>query len=192
MKNKVTVIEKGLYKHPQLAEMISVKEYMFVLSRGKKCLAQRFCNDSDFTVNSMQFTLIEFDDAKNVIQKRKFNYDGISVKPGATYVPKRQIVLSDGCVDYRIVLNRITSGRYHYHVKGNDYLLYFDQSTPKTTPSTIKSVSVSKTYGRRFTKTAALAIFSVALMTAVFAISVIVNEYLYFNPINFDFSNLLG
>ena len=189
MKNNAVIIEKGVYKHPQPTDLICVKEYMFVLSNNKKCLAQRFINNSDFAVNSMKFTLIEYDEEKNVIQKRKFNYDSINVKPGEIYVPKRHIVLSDACVDYSIVMNRISSGPYHYMIKGNDYLLYYKTKSVKYN-STFNSVSITKTYKRSTVSTVALAILSILFMIGICGASVAINEYFYYNPI--DFTGLFG
>ena len=65
------LISKGEYKHYQIDNFISVKQYMFLRSNGKKCLTLRYKNDLGYKVNGFKFLLIQIDVNGNVIAKKK-------------------------------------------------------------------------------------------------------------------------
>jgi hypothetical protein len=165
---------------------------MIVIVNNKKCLAQRFANEMGYTVNSIVFSLIELDDMGNVINKRRISYEGLSIKPGALYVPKKHIVLMNECVDYRIIFHKVTSGNYQYIVKGDDLAIYYKPEVSKAQPSifTNDSISCERLYKSNTSKRVVFSAFSVLMMAIIFAITILVTDVLKSRTDEFSESNI--
>lgn len=110
-------ISKGFYRYAQISDFISVKNYIYLRQNGKKCLLLRFSNDSDFSVDSMSFALIQLDAKGGVISQSNVNYEKMKLKSGATYVSDSALAVDEYCSDFKIVILQVRSGEYIYTVK---------------------------------------------------------------------------
>ena len=126
-------IAKGFYQYSQLNGFISVKNYIFTRINNKKCLLVRFSNDMGYAVNSMSFTVVQFNGAGKVIAKKKITYDGINFGAGTTYVAQNGIAVAEECRDFKIYFNCVRSGKYKYVVKNGEIIVLYDNNSPKQT-----------------------------------------------------------
>ena len=118
-------ISKGLYHYSQLDSFISVKDYLFVRSDNRKCLLLRFSNDSDFTADSMEYTIVQLDSAGNLLGKTKVFRENMNFAPGSTYTADDGIVVQEYCNDFKILFTRVTSGCYQYTVKRGKVITHY-------------------------------------------------------------------
>ena len=110
------LISKSEYSAPQVGNFILAKQYMLYRYQGRKCLLIRFANESEFTVDSFEFTLIQLDSKGAIIGEVKSSCDNLHFEPGTMYAMDKGIVVDDRCVDCRIQLTSAISGKYLYRV----------------------------------------------------------------------------
>lgn len=142
-------IAKGFYQYSQLNSFISVKNYIFTRVNNKKCLLVRFSNDMEYAVNSMSFTVVQFNGSGKIIAKKNIVYDNINFDAGTTYVSQDGIIVAEECRDFKIYFNCVKSGKYQYVVKNGEIIVLYDNKSPKTTrksrtKSSHSNVSVKK------------------------------------------------
>ncbi len=123
IRDKITA--KGIYKHPQAEDFISVKQYMFVYRDGVKYLVLRCSNDTETALTSMKFVLTELDSDGAVLDTRKITYKDINADAGATFAPSRGIPVSDECVDFKIRFVRAVADKYVYKASGKRAYAYY-------------------------------------------------------------------
>ena len=119
------LISKGEYKHYQIDNFISVKQYMFLRSNGKKCLTLRYKNDLGYKVNGFKFLLIQIDVNGNVIAKKKIKINNIGFYKGATYTCNKGIIVDEKCVDFKVQMLCVYSDRYRYKLKNDKVAIYY-------------------------------------------------------------------
>lgn len=110
-------ISKGFYQYSQVNNFITVKNYMFLREKGKKCLLIRFVNDSDFKVDSMEYTVVQLGAGGQVIDNIRVECKKMNLAPGEMYVSNESIVVDDYCSDFKVVFSRVCSGNYVYTVR---------------------------------------------------------------------------
>ncbi len=110
-------ITKCQYRYSQINNFISVKDLMFVRENGINHLLIRFCNFSDFTVNSLVFTIIELDTSGKVLGKLKVREDSLDILPGNTYAPLAGFKVHADCCDCKIIIRQAESGNYLYRLQ---------------------------------------------------------------------------
>ena len=118
-------VSKGFYQYSQINHFVSVKNFMFVRSKEQNCLLIRFSNYSDFTVNSMVFTVVQLDSAGTVLGKCKVVRDGLSFAPGTTYTSEEGIVVDERCSDFKLIFSEVCSGNYVYLVQKGKAEAYY-------------------------------------------------------------------
>ena len=123
VRDKITA--KGIYKHPQAEDFISVKQYMFVYRDGVKHLVLRCSNDTETALTSMKFILTELDPNGAVLNTRQITYNKINADAGATFAPSGGIQVSDECVDFKIRFVRATADKYIYKSSGKRAYAYY-------------------------------------------------------------------
>lgn len=144
-------ISKGFYKYPQISDFVSVKEFIFVRVRGKKCLMLRFSNELGYVVNEMSFTLVQLDAAGNVLEKTKVDYSNLSFVPGTVYVTSEAVIVNEYCTDFRIQFTTLISENYKYTVRNGRYTIEYikedaaiTEGGKRTAPITEYTVSPRK------------------------------------------------
>lgn len=115
-------ISKGFYLHKQPSELISVQNYIYVRSEGKKCLLLRLSNDLGYTVDEIDLTVIQLDASGKIVAKSRVKYSQMKLGAGETFVTERGIVVDEFCTDFRVVFSSVKSGRYKYTVRGGNIL----------------------------------------------------------------------
>ena len=123
-------IAKGFYTHSQIDQFICVKDYFFTQKGDQKYLLLRFANSSDFTANSMAFTLIQLDCNGAVLEKTPIEYYGLNFISGSTHVPQEGIPINEFCTDFKVQFSLVTSGHYAYQVNGSQVTVRY---TPTNT-----------------------------------------------------------
>lgn len=123
VRDKITA--KGIYKHSQAEDFISVKQYMFVYRDGVKHLVLRCSNDTETALTSMKFVLTELDSNGAVLNTRTITYKDISADAGATFAPSCGIPVSDECVDFKIRFVRAVASKYVYKSSGKRAYAYY-------------------------------------------------------------------
>ncbi|MBE6547579.1 MAG: hypothetical protein E7667_01690 [Ruminococcaceae bacterium] len=114
------IITKGHYEHSQIKGLVSVKQYIFARVKGKKCLILRFCNETDFKVNAINFVVLQLNAAGEIIDRTPVQYKDIVLLPGGVMSMNDGIVVSEKCADFKVQLISVQSGQYEYRVKDGD------------------------------------------------------------------------
>jgi hypothetical protein len=149
------IISKGVYGFSQINNFIAVKNYIFFNKDDKTCLALRLSNETEFTFDSVEFSVIQIDAGGNVIGKSEVEYSGMAFEPGALYSSENAILVDSRCVDFKVQFKKAYSGYYKYVVKNRKVIIYYDrkkaESAKFTHDSLAQSADVSvrkKAYGR--------------------------------------------
>lgn len=119
------IISKGEYRHYQIDDFVSVKQYIFLRAEEKKCLTLRFTNSLGCKVNAFKFLLIQIDIQGNVIGKKKIKINNIIFEDGSDYTSNKGIVVDEKCVDFKIQMLCVYSERYRYKLKSNKVAIYY-------------------------------------------------------------------
>ena len=90
-------------------------------------MLQRFYNETASTLSDVEFDLIELDINGKVIQRRSFDYHGLTVRPGEWFSIPQGIVVSSDCVDFKFARLSAVSGRFVYRVKRGNIQTYYDR-----------------------------------------------------------------
>ena len=117
------LISKSEYSYPQVNGFIAVKQYMFYRYQGKKCLMVRFANETEYTMESLVFNLIQVDSKGGILSEKEYSCDDLKFEPRDIYAMEKGIVVEDRCVDIRIQVVCAISGKYQYTVNDEGNLL---------------------------------------------------------------------
>jgi len=126
MQTDAQMLSKGFYQYAQLNRFVTVKNYIFLRENGKKCLLLRFYNDMDYTVDRMEFTVVQMDAAGKVLERTPVVCKKLKFWSGSTYTMKDAIIVQELCNDFKIVFDEVRSDRYTYYVKDGKPVAYFD------------------------------------------------------------------
>ena len=119
------IISKGEYRHYQIDNFVSVKQYIILRTAEKKCLTLRFTNSLGCRVNAFKFLLIQMDIQGKIIGKKKIKFNDISLENGRDYTSHKGIILDEKCVDFKIQMLCVYSDRYRYKLKNNKIATYY-------------------------------------------------------------------
>ena len=122
-------ITKCRYRYSQINNFVSVKDFMFVKENGYNHLLIRFCNFSDYEINSIAFTIIQLDASGKVLGDLKCRNDNVNILPGDTYAPAVGFIVSEDCCDCKIIIRSVESGKFIYRVRQNKILTYYRKPT---------------------------------------------------------------
>lgn len=122
-------ITKCHYRYSQINNFVSVKDFMFVKENGYNHLLIRFCNFSDYEINSITFTIIQLDASGKVLGDLKCRNDNVNILPGDTYAPDVGFIVSEDCCDCKIIIPSVESGKFIYRVRKNKILTYYRKPT---------------------------------------------------------------
>ena len=128
--------DKGLYHHPQVSGFVSLKQYMIIENKGKKCLLLRFLNELKIPVNAIEFKLTQLDINGESLSSANVKAESMSMAPGSTYAMKTGIVLSDKCVDFKVTVISAYSSGYKYVLRNGTPMPTYDlkRRKPKNAP----------------------------------------------------------
>ena len=152
------IISKGDYRHYQIENYVSVKQYIILRTEDKKCLTLRFTNSLGCNVDAFKFLLIQMDIQGNVIGRKKIKFEDIFFENGRDYTSCKGIILDEKCADFKIQMLCVYSDKYRYKQKNNKIATYYvphkkweyeDDSTHKDKVK-VKSKTRLKTPSVRF------------------------------------------
>ena len=152
------IISKGEYRHYQVDNFVSVKQFIFLRTEEKKCLTLRFTNSLGCKVDAFKFLLVQMDIQGNVIGRKKIKFDDIFLENGKDYTSSKGIIVDEKCADFKIQMLCVYSDRYRYKLKNNKIATYYvphrkwqyeDDSTHKDTVK-VRSKTKFKTPSVRF------------------------------------------
>ncbi len=186
---KIKWYDKGLYHHPQAAGFVSLKQYMIVENKGKKCLMLRFFNEMQVPVGAIEFKLVQLDLHGNFLSSDTVKVDSMKMAPGATHAMKSGIVLSEKCVDFTVTVLSAQSNGYKYVLRRGIPMPTYDfrrsagKNTPKESPRSV--TSKISTRGR-----IAASLLSVGIITATVILIIFLSIRNFGNFTAQDFESL--
>jgi len=176
------IITKGVYGFSQISDFISVKDYIFMNSEDKFCLAVRFSNETEYAFDSMTFSIIQLDANGKVLGKTRVEYTDMDFMPGSTYAADRGIVVDSKCVDFKIQFYEAYSSYYRYLVRNRRVIVYYDRKkaerfiTQQNKTQAAPSLTVKKKeYGKA--RLSAFIAFLALLIAAGFNIYYMYSQY---------------
>ena len=125
MKDNKAIIAKGLYHYAQTEGAVTVKEYIIEEKDGKRCLFLRCQNEIDATVDRVELLITEKDSLGRTLGRKKLREKGFSVKAGECFSLPRGIVVSPGCVDFKVSFIEAGSGYYTYRERNRRVGVYY-------------------------------------------------------------------
>ena len=114
-------IAKGNYRHSQIGNFVSVKDYIFLRKKGVKYLLLRFSNELGYTVDAMSYMVFQYDADGNLLERLSVGHSDIKLKPLCTYATGEPLAVEEKCVDFKIICLEVHSGKYRYLV--NDQIV---------------------------------------------------------------------
>ena len=175
MRSEHQYISKGVYKHSQISNFVSVKNYMFIRQHGKKCLLIRFSNEMEHSFESLEYTIVQLDSAGKVLGSSEIKYTKLKVFPGENFTTPKAVAVDEYCSDFRIFFKEVHSNRYKYRVKDGTVTAYYvpeKQPIIGRTSNKIDDIDFS-VERRRFGKPKLAGFFALIVLLALIAISVI-------------------
>lgn len=129
MKLSEQVISKGSYDHSSPGAPVEVLQYIFVRQRGRKCLLLRFRNNSEFTINRIEYQIVQLGEKGKEISRTKLKTPPLNEVPGSVFTLSDAIVVNEQCVDFRINLIFLKAGDYEYKFSGDDFFVSYSQAS---------------------------------------------------------------
>ena len=123
-KNKSLI--KGVYEHYQLSGYFTVKQYIVVTEKGKRCLLLRFENELKTVVNAVEFLVKQLDDNGNTVGNTRITYKDLFVAPGQLYCSQKGIIIDKNCVDFVIQMTYVISDKTKYMYKKGLVTAHYD------------------------------------------------------------------
>lgn len=120
------LIAKGNYRHSQIGNFVSVKNYIFLREKGVKRLLLRFSNELGYTVNGMSYSVFQYDAEGNLLGRLQVRHDGIQLEPLGTYATETPLAVDEKCADFKIVFSEVRSGQYRYRVADQRVSVFYE------------------------------------------------------------------
>ena len=120
MKVKVSHVTKVVYRYPQPAGFVSVKEFVFARNNDIKCLLIRFSNDTSFRIDRLEYTVTQIDDKGEMIGKTKQIKSGLSLEYGCVFTTPDGVIVDENCSDIIVEMESICSGKVKYRFENGE------------------------------------------------------------------------
>lgn len=105
---------------------MSLKQYMIVDEKGKRCLLLRFLNELNSDINAMEFRLVQLNSAGEVLDSSHVTVPDMRARAKNTYSLKKGIVLKEHCVDFRVTVLWVMSQGYKYVLRHSQMIPEYD------------------------------------------------------------------
>ena len=135
MKLSEQIIKKGTYSYSAPTDPVIVQKYIIIRQRGKKCLLLRFKNNSEFTVNRIEYEIVLFKKNGEIIERFTVKTPPINEAPGSVFTFSDGFWLGDECDDFKINFLSVRSGDYEYNFIGHDYIVSYSPLNIHKAPS---------------------------------------------------------
>ena len=113
---KEDILSKGLYVHSQVADLVSVKQYIIAKFKNKKALFLRFVNEREEVATAMTLRIRQYDVRGEFICAETIDIKHLNVTPGTEFTVKNPMIIKDSCVDFRVDIINVAYGDYTYDV----------------------------------------------------------------------------
>lgn len=123
--NSENYIAKGIYRHEQAGNLVSVKNYIFLRKKGKKCLLLRFANELEHTVDGITYTVLQYDGEGNLLGRSDCSYGDLNFFARSTFTPQEALPVDERCADFKVVFSEVRSGNYRYCLTGDLVSVYY-------------------------------------------------------------------
>lgn len=157
---------KGVYKHNQPEGYFSVRHYIIINQKGKRCLLLRFENELSSEVNAVEFRVYQLNGDGEHIGTSTIKYKGLSVQPGQLCSSQDGIVIKNECVDFVVQMRYVISQKTKYVFKKDIVTAHYDRRGYDDCVQAYRDGSV---YGTRTKVTFRRKIFSGALFFSCMA-----------------------
>lgn len=166
MNANVQIISKGLYSGAvDVGSPIRAKEYVFTREKGKKCLILRFLNESNISVTSFTFKLVQKNSDGDIIAESNFTIDGVDCHAGEIFSPKRCFFVNDKCVDFDVNIISVFSDEYEYKSRnGEGYVRYSLKSKNASRLTRTGAINQSSKFNRKVKFSTAILVFALFLI----------------------------
>lgn len=183
-------LDKGLYHHPQPADFVSLKHYMIIEKKRKRCLILRFFNESQLFVNEIEFKLVQLDIKGRVIDTADIKAESMNMAPGETFAIKSGIIISPKCADFTVTILYALADGYKYVIKHGVPSPTYDVSKSSLRKAPI--VSRKKPSASKIENSGRLAatLIPFAILTASLLLLIYFSTRSFGNFTSFDFRNL--
>ena len=121
-------IAKGNYRHSQIGNFVSVKNYIFLREKGMKRLLLRFSNELGYTVDRISYSVFQYDTEGNLLGRLQVRHEGIRLEPLGTYATEAPLAVDEKCADFKIVFSEARSGKYRYRVADQRVSVFYEDS----------------------------------------------------------------
>ena len=170
-------IAKGNYRHSQIGNFVSVKNYIFLREKGTKRLLLRFFNELGYPVDGMAYAVLQYDAEGNFLGRLQVRHGDIRLAPLGTYATETPLAVDEKCTDFKIVFSEVCSGQYRYRVadqrvsvfyEGREALFDPEETARRGQDVPIRRDSVKR---RRFCHERKAALIAVAVILLVIALN---------------------
>ena len=171
-------IAKGNYRHSQIGNFVSVKNYIFFREKGMKRLLLRFSNELGYPVDGMSYSVFQYDVEGNFLGCMQVRHGDIRLEPLGTYATETPLAVDEKCADFKIVFLEVRSGQYRYRVADQRVSVFYESREslfdPEETESReqdkpIREYSVKR---RRFDHGKKAALIAAVVILLVIALNV--------------------
>lgn len=136
---KEEIIAKGAYIHPQLEDLVSVKQYIITKINGRKTLLLRLSNDREEVATALTLRVRQYNVKGEFICAEKVEIKKQSISPLSVFALNKPVILNDSCIEFRVDVINVSYGDYTYDViEGEAHIRYAkvaDQDTTKVNTS---------------------------------------------------------
>ena len=113
---KEDILSKGSYVHSQVADLVSVKQYIIAKFKNKRALFLRFSNDREDVATSMTLRIRQFNVRGEFICAETIDVKHLKIEPHTEFTVKNPMIIKDSCADFRVDIINVGYGDYTYDV----------------------------------------------------------------------------
>ena len=179
---KEQIISKGKYALAQPANMVGVKQYLFVRDEdGKKRLLLRFANNRQEKCSKFAFILYRLDAKGNVLGQDKYESADKEFAENEVFSFDRRIAVEEKCSNFRVQMVYARYGNYTYNVEHENVSVAYSEMNTAVVDNARAATKVKprKINTRTFDLPWLYVILSVLMLSLViFACAYLLNDFM--------------
>ncbi|MBE6584734.1 MAG: hypothetical protein E7649_07175 [Ruminococcaceae bacterium] len=114
------ILSKGTYVHPQVSDLIGVKQYIILRHKGKKAVLLRLNNERNEMATGVSLRVRQYDVRGQLVGVEEVSLGGLKIEPLADYAMEEPVVISERCVDFKVDIVSASYSDYTYYVAGDE------------------------------------------------------------------------
>ena len=145
------ILSKGHYAHPQVSDLISVKQYIVLKhkNKNKKLLLLRFNNERNEVATGISLRIHQLDVRGDLIDIENVTIKGLNIAANADFALENPIVISDKCVDFKVEIVTASYHDYTYRVIDNEAHITYEKENNEPEKPVDKESFRAKLGGKR-------------------------------------------